>query len=166
MLEITSRTMKTPQKPEMPDWVLAKMQQFCSFQERCLLDVKSKLKTFHLQEGIDEQVILHLKKENFLDEARYARVFATGKIRNNKWGKIKIYAALQQKQVPEFFILQGLTQIDENEYIKILTHVIKSKNKLLKEKDSFRRNQKLAKFAVGKGFEANVVWKVITGMEV
>lgn len=129
-----------------------------------MLDVKTKLATFHLQEGIDEQVILLLKKENYLDEARYARVFAMGKIRNNKWGKIKIYTALQQKQVPEFFILQGLNLIDENDYINILTGLIASKNKLLKGKDSFQRNQKLAKFALGKGFEANLVWKVITGL--
>ncbi|MEZ5082110.1 MAG: regulatory protein RecX [Bacteroidales bacterium] len=164
MSEITIQTMNIPQKPEAPTWVLAKMKQYCAYQERCLFDVKSKLNTFHLQEGIDQQVILLLKKEKFLDEARYARNFANGKIRNNKWGKIKIYAALQKKQVPEFFILQGLNQIDENEYIKILTDIIISKNKLLKERDSFQRNQKLAKFAIGKGFEANVVWKVITSL--
>ena len=153
-----------PPKPEIPAWILAKMKQYCAYQERCMLDVKTKLATFHLQEGIDEQVILLLKKENYLDEARYARVFAMGKIRNNKWGKIKIYTALQQKQVPEFFILQGLNLIDENDYINILTGLIASKNKLLKGKDSFQRNQKLAKFALGKGFEANLVWKVIAGL--
>ncbi|MCF8367867.1 MAG: RecX family transcriptional regulator [Bacteroidales bacterium] len=141
------------------------MKEYCAYQERSMLDVKTKLKTFHLHEGMDEQIIIELKKEKFLDEARFAKVFASGKIRINKWGKIKIYAALQQKKVPEFFILQGLNEIDKEEYLGILKNVIESKNKLLKDKDLAKRKQKLAKFAAGKGFESDMVWKVINKFE-
>ncbi len=154
-------TAKKKDTGPIPDWVLTKMVQYCSYQERSMFEVKTKLKTFHLQDGMDEKIIMYLKKENYLDEARFAKVFASGKIRINKWGKIKIYAALQQKQVPEFFILQGLNEVKKEEYTNVLKEVIESKNKLLKDTDPVKRKQKLAKFATGKGFESDEVWKVL-----
>ena len=150
-----------PTHPSIPDWVLSKMIQFCSYQERNMQEVANKLKTFHLQEGMDEMIIQYLKQEKYLDEARYAKVYASGKIRINKWGKVKIYASLQQKQVPEFFILQGLNEVDNEEYENVLINVLVAKNKLLKEKDPYKRKQKLAKYATTKGFESDVVWKVL-----
>ena len=146
---------------DIPDWVLAKMKQYCAYQERSMYDVKSKLKSFHLQEGIAEKIILELEKENYLDEARYAKVFASGKIRINKWGKNKIYAALQQKRVPEFFILQGLSEIDEDEYLHVLREVISAKSREIKEPDFNRHNKKVAKFAISKGFESQLVWDIL-----
>lgn len=145
----------------IPDWVLARMTQYCAYQERSMYDVKSKLRSFHLQEGIAELIIIKLKKENYLDEARFAKMFAQGKLRMNKWGKNKIYAALQQKQVPELFILQGLNEIDEQEYIHVLREVISAKSRELKEHDFDKHNQKLAKFAISKGFESRLVWDIL-----
>lgn len=150
-----------PTDKNIPDWVLAKMKQYCAFQERCMFDVRTKLRSFRLQDGMEELVILELERENYLDESRYAKMFAGGKLRINKWGRNKIYAALQQKRVPEFFILQGLSEIDEEEYIHILREVISAKSRELKEQDFAKRNQKLAKFAISKGFEPRLVWDVL-----
>ncbi|RLC24415.1 MAG: RecX family transcriptional regulator [Candidatus Cloacimonadota bacterium] len=146
---------------EIPDWVLAKMKQYCAYQERCMFDVKEKLKTFHMQEDLYESIILKLKKEDYLNEERFAKVFAGGKLRINHWGKNKIYAALQQKRVPELFILEGLSAIDD-EYLSVLHQVIAKKNNELKETDIHQRNKKLAKFAISKGFEYKLVWDVLS----
>ena len=145
---------------QIPDWVLSKMKQYCAYQERCMFDVKEKLKTFHLQEDVYESIILKLEKEDYLNEERYAKVFAGGKLRINNWGNNKIYAALQQKRVPELFILEGLNVIDD-EYMSVLHKVIVKKNNELKETDIYRRNKKLAKFAISKGFEYKLVWDVL-----
>ena len=153
------------QHPEIPDWVLSKMQQYCAFQERCMFDVKTKLKTFHLQDDIYEQIVIELKKKDFLNEERFAKMFASGKLRINKWGRSKIYAAMQQKRVPELFILEGINSIDEDEYISVLKSVIEKKRNELNETDSFKRNKKLAKFAASKGFESNVIWRVLENLE-
>jgi regulatory protein len=145
----------------IPGWVLSKMQHYCAYQERCIRDVKTKLKSFHLQEGMEEKIILALKDEKYLDEARYARIFASGKLRINKWGKNKIYAALQKKNVPEFFILQGLAEIDDSEYIRILRGVVSAKSQEVKESDFDKHTKKVAKFAISKGFEPSLVWDVL-----
>ncbi|MCD4665427.1 MAG: RecX family transcriptional regulator, partial [Bacteroidales bacterium] len=83
-------------KTQIPEWVLSKMQQFCAYQERSMFDVENKLNTFHLQEDVYESVIIKLKREDYLNEERFAKVFASGKLRINKWGKNKIYKVLQQ----------------------------------------------------------------------
>jgi len=129
-----------------------------------MFDVRKKLSEFHLQEGMDESIILQLNKDNYLNEARYARTFASGKIRINHWGKIKIYAALQQKQVPEFYILQGLNEIDAKEYETVLQKVIDTKNKSMKDSKAEIRKRKLATFAAQRGFESDKIWKVINEM--
>ena len=146
---------------KIPDWVLSKMKQYCAYQERCMNDIKTKLETFHLQEDVCDNIILELKKENYLNEERFAKVFAGGKLRINHWGKNKIYAALQKKRVPELFILEGLNAIDDAEYLSVLREVIAKKSSVLKESDFNRRNKKLAKFAISKGFEHNLVWDVL-----
>ena len=160
MCEITNRMAPLKKNAKIPEWVLSKMKQYCAYQERCMFDVKEKLKTFHLQEDVYEGIILKLKKEDYLNEERFAKVFAGGKLRVNHWGKNKIYAALQRKKVPELFILEGLNAIDD-EYVSVLHEVIAKKNNELKETDIHKRNKKLAKFAISKGFESNLVWDVL-----
>ena len=145
----------------IPDWVLARMKHYCAYQERCMQDVKLKLKSFRLADGIAEKVILELEKENYIDEARYARIYAGSKLRMNKWGRNKIYAALQQKRVPELFILEGLSGIDEEEYLNVLREVIAAKSREVKEPDFRKHNRKVANFAIAKGFEPGLVWDVI-----
>ena len=72
------------QTSEVPDWVFSKMKQYCAFQERCISNVRSKLKTFHLKEELEEKILNKLIREDFLNEERYARLFAGGKFRINK----------------------------------------------------------------------------------
>ena len=155
----TAMPKQTDQK--IPDWVLSKMKQYCAYQERCMFDVKTKLTEFHLRDDLYDKVIIQLKKEDYLNEERFAKVFASGKLRINKWGKNKIYAALQQKRVPELFILEGLGEIDQDEYINILRDLISKKSKELKVTDFSKKMKKLATFAISRGFESRLVWDVL-----
>ena len=66
-----------------------------------------------------------------------------------------------QKHVPELYVQMGLNEIDEEEYLKILKKVINSKK--IDEQDDFKRINKLVRFAVQKGFQADLAWKVIKG---
>lgn len=146
---------------EIPEWVLVKMRQYCAFQERCITEVRTKLKPFHLQEEVAESIISKLIKEDFLNEERYARIFAGGKFRINKWGKNKIYSALLQNGIPELFILEGLNEIEQEDYLSTLRTLISKKSTEITEKDYNRKIGKLANFAIGRGFEPNLVWDVL-----
>lgn len=140
-------------------YLLDKARKYCSYQERCLADVKAKLNEWKAAEKTIEKIIQTLEKEDFINEERYAIAFALGKLRNNKWGRNKIFYAMTRKQIPEIYIQMGLNEIDEEEYIHILKTILKSKKTV--EKDEFKRNNKLVKYAVQKGFQASLAWKVI-----
>ncbi len=142
-------------------FLLDKARKYCAYQERCLADVKARLVEWKASEQTIEKIIRTLEKEDFINEERYAISFALGKLRSNKWGKNKIFYAMSRKRIPEIYIQMGLNEIEDEEYIKTLKNILSSKK--IDEKDEFRRNNKLVKYAVQKGFQASLAWKVIKG---
>jgi len=54
-----------------------------------------------------------LIEENYLNEERFAILFAGGKFRIKQWGRIKIKYELKQKQVSDYCIKKALAAIDE-----------------------------------------------------
>lgn len=142
-------------------FLLEKARKYCAFQERSIFDVKFRLLSWNINEKIIADVILKLKQENFLNEERYAIAFAQGKLRNNKWGRNKISYALRQKQIPELTIQIALETIDDKEYIDILKRILSLKK--IDEKNNDKRNMKLIAYARQKGFQPELVWKVIKG---
>jgi regulatory protein len=142
-------------------FLLEKARKYCAFQERSIFDVKAKLSSWNVSESVVSEIILRLKKEDFINEDRYALAFATGKLRNNKWGRNKISYALMQKQIPDLTIQIALNSLDEDEYLKTLKAVLSSKK--INDDNEFRRNHKLVKYAQQKGFQPELSWKVLKG---
>ncbi len=138
-----------------------KAKNFCDYQERCIFDVKLKLLQWNASGKTIEYIIQRLEREDLINEERYAVAFATGKLRNNKWGKNKIFYALSQKHIPEIYIQMGLNEIDEKEYLDTLKTLIKSKK--INETDDFKRNAKMVNYCRQKGYRPSLVWKVING---
>ncbi len=145
----------------MQDFLFEKARNFCDYQERCIYDVKNKLQTWKASDTTIERIINRLEKEDYINEERFAVTFAVGKLRNNKWGRTKIFYALSQKHIPEIYIQMGLNEIDEEEYLNTLKSVLNSKK--INESDDFKRKAKLVKYAQQKGFQPSLVWKVING---
>lgn len=143
------------------NFLYEKARSFCDYQERCIYDVKKKLQLWNATEQTIERIIHQLEKEDYINEERYAVSFATGKLRNNKWGRTKIFYALSQKHIPEIYIQMGLNEIDEEEYLLTLKNIINSK--IVNEKDEFKRKAKIVKYAQQKGFQSSLAWKVING---
>ncbi|MCF6342394.1 MAG: RecX family transcriptional regulator [Bacteroidales bacterium] len=141
--------------------LLKKAQHYCAYTERSIFDVKMKLQEWKLSEKKIEEFIRRLEDEDYINEERYAVTFAYGKLRNNKWGRTKIFYALSQKNIPEIYIQMGLNELDEEEYLNTLKSVIASKQ--VTGKDEFTRQNKLVSYAVQKGFQPDLAWKVVRG---
>ena len=54
-----------------------------------------------------------------------------------------------------------MEEIDEKEYNEILVAMLLKKSRYLKENDLFKKKAKLARFAIGRGFEPQLVWEKI-----
>lgn len=140
---------------------LAKLQHYCAYQDRCHKEVRTKLLELGVR-GYDlEDIMAALVEEKFLDEERYARSFVRGKFRMKKWGRNKIKEALRDKQLSAYCLKKGWEEIDEVEYYATLLEVIEKKARSLRGNDTYARRQKLALYAIGRGFESGLVWQAI-----
>ncbi len=143
------------------DFLLDKARRYCAYQERSLFDVKSKLQQWKATEETIEKILKTLRAENYINEERFVKAFALGKLRHNKWGRNKIIYALKQKQVPDLYIQIGLGELDEEEYINTLKEILSAK--VVRANDEFTRQNKLVRYAVQKGFQPELAWKVLRG---
>jgi regulatory protein len=141
--------------------LLEKARNYCAFQERSMLEIKTKLESWSASANSITKIILQLEQEGFLNEERMANVFAISKLRQNKWGKNKIIFALRQKQVPDLYIQQAINSIDDDEYLNTLKTVISKKKTT--ESNSFKEQAKLVTYAMQKGFQSSLAWEVIRG---
>ncbi len=109
-----------------------------------------------------EEIIQRLKKENFINEQRFAQAFVHDKFLFNKWGKIKIRNALAAKNIPDSIITEALQTIDEQEYLKTLEKLAKQKLKSLqKETDKQKLKSKILRYLSSKGYEFEKIKSIV-----
>ena len=149
---------KKPVKPVSPSEALAKLQRYCAYQDRCHQEVRTKLISLGIYGDTLEQIIAELISEKFLDEERFARSYARGKFRVRQWGRKRIRMELKKRKVSDYCIRKGLEEIDEISYLDTLQKVLKKYGASLREKDPYKRKMKLAKYAMDRGFESELVW--------
>ncbi len=144
------------------DEIKRKLESYCAYQERCTFEVQQKVSAFLLSEEEEHAVIQHLKDNRFLNEQRFAEAFIQGKLRINKWGRLKIKAALQQKRVPKEVIEKAFHELNENEYFDILQELFLRKQKeLSKEKDAWTQKQKILRFLASRGFTQGECYSIL-----
>ena len=150
-----------PAKPLTPDQVLEKMAKYCAYQERCVKDVKEKLKSFDLPEKEKTKILDYLLDNRFVDNERFAKAFVRGKVNQSGWGVNKIRFHLMQKGIDKELIDEALGQTDEEVYRQRLIDILKTKSKTVKAASDYEKKRKLAAYAMQKGFEGPLVWEVV-----
>ena len=130
-----------------------KAEAYCSLSEHCKSEVLGKLQQWGAPEETWEAILNHLEKERYVDESRYATFFVRDKYRFNQWGRIKIAQSLRMKHIPAACIDEAMEEIDEQEYLNILTSLLKKKVRSIKASNDYERNGKLVRFAAGHGYE-------------
>jgi regulatory protein len=131
---------------------------YCKYQERCHSEVRNKLYELAIYwEDAEEQISL-LIENGVLNEERFARAYCRGKFRMLKWGKNKIKQQLRLKKVSEYCIKNGFSEIDDEEYMSVLTGLLVKKAAELKgERSIFTKKAKIARFLLQKGYEQDLV---------
>lgn len=148
--------------PLTKEQALQKIKHYCGYQERCHSEVKEKLYSYGLWKKDVETLISQLIEENYLNEERFAELFAGGKFRMKQWGRVKIKYELKQKQISEYCIKKGLKEINEDDYQKTLRKLASAKWKTLKsERNIFARKTKTMNYLLQKGYEASMAAEAI-----
>ncbi len=146
--------------------ILKKLEHYCAYQERCTSDIIAKLKFWKVDEHHFNPVILKLKENNFLDDERFAKAYARGQFRLNKWGKKKIFFELNHKNIPDAIIQAGFHEIDDGEYRQVLRDLILKKNSEIKNKKHLNIRWKIINFVQSKGFELDLILDIIKELNI
>lgn len=133
----------------------------CAQAEHCQWEMLEKMRRWELPDEAQARVMERLVKERYVDDERYARAFVKDKVRYNKWGRRKVEQALWQKRIDEDIRQQVLDEVDEEEYLAVLRPLLKQKRKSTKAQSDYELNQKLMRFAIGRGFTFDIIRQCI-----
>ncbi len=139
-----------------PQEALQKLKHYCAYQERCHNEVKSKAFDYGLNVVDVNNLIATLIQENYLNEERFAMLFAGGKFRIKQWGKIKITYELKAKQISPINIKKALSQINEESYLKTLEKLYEAYYKKLTGTTQLKKIKTL-KHLQTRGFEIELI---------
>lgn len=152
---------KKENKILLPNDVLLKAANYCAYQERCHEEVKQRLAELGVYGTRALEIISELIRLNYLNEERFAKAYAGGKFRIKKWGRNRIIYELKLKKISEYCISESLKEIDQTDYLETLQQLATEKIDSLKDKNILIKKNKTAKFLIGKGYEANLVWDIL-----
>jgi regulatory protein len=149
-------------KRSTPEQAIRQLQHFCGYRERCHEEVREKLRSLGVWRADQEEIVSKLIEGDYLNEERYARVYAGGKFRVNRWGRNKIRYSLKQNKVSEYCIRKGLAEIDEEEYDRVIERLAKAKMEQLTGHMALRK-EKTMTYLIGRGFEADRIKPFLKG---
>ena len=129
----------------------------CAQAEHCQQEMRDKMRRWEVDETAQNRIVARLVKERYIDDERYARAFVKDKIRYNKWGRRKVQQALWLKHIDADIQQRVLDEIDEKEYLDVLRPLLKQKRKSIKAESDYELNQKLVRFALGRGFGFDII---------
>jgi len=144
-----------------PVLALAKLQKYCAYQDRCIYEAQNKLSLLGIRGREADAIIAELLNENFLNEERFARSFCRGKFYMKGWGKIKIKGELYKKRVDNLLISKGMEEIELKDYRNQLAKILRKKHARLKGQDWYTLKVKLARHALSKGYEIELIYHMI-----
>ena len=129
----------------------------CAQAEHCEKEMRDKLKRWGVDDAAQDRIIQRLISERYIDDERYAQAFVKDKIRYNKWGRRKVQQALWLKHIDPEIQQRVLDEIDDNEYLDVLRPLLLQKRNTVKAQSDYELNQKLVRFALGRGFTFDII---------
>ncbi len=144
---------------------LQKLSALCARAEHSSGEMLEKMRRWQLADDARERVLDRLIDEKFVDDERFARLFVREKIRFDRWGRRKIEQALYQKGVASDISRRVLDEVDDEAYVAELKKLIAAKRRSVQAESDYEMRAKLTKYALGRGFDYNVIRQCIDGAD-
>ncbi|MEX0275787.1 MAG: regulatory protein RecX [Flavobacteriaceae bacterium] len=136
---------------------LKKMEHYCAYQERCPKEVLGKLGSTQLTQEAIDHIMVHLTREGYLDEARFAKSYVLGKFRIKKWGKKRLVNELRQRDIATYHIKAALREIPEKDYLETFGEQAQKRWDSLREPVWAKKKRKFITFLLYRGWENDLV---------
>lgn len=133
--------------------VLLRLAGLCASSEQCTGDIRSKALKAGLSMMDAERVVEYLVSGKYVDDRRFARAFASDKVRFSRWGRMKVRMGLKGKGISDADISEALQSIDAAEYAEALQKALSAKARGLDLSD-VKGRQSLYRHLASRGFES------------
>ena len=136
---------------------LLRLTTLCMRGEHCQQEMVDKMKRWQLPDEAIARNMQFLVEKKFVDDSRFVRAFIRDKLTYNKWGRRKIEQALWQKRIPRTLSDPVFAEIEGTQYEETLLPLLRAKWPSVKARSDYERSQKLIRFALGRGYDYDVV---------
>lgn len=137
--------------------LISRLKRFCAYRERCALEIRQKMVLWGVPGEDASRVVTLLQQEGFINEERYAQLFAGGYFRQKSWGKNKIIAALRSKGIQDAAIRKGMQEIGTEPYRQVLQKLTAKLWKQYAKEPLEKRKHATRAALMRKGFESDLV---------
>ena len=138
---------------------------FCALRERSPHEVIEKGKSWGLNEQEAADLVQELTSQGFLNEQRFVNAFCNDKFEFHSWGKQKIKAAIYPHKITSSALDEALDRIDPVRYEARLVELANRKWQSVSDDDAVKRKQKTVSYLANKGFELDLIWKIVGQLE-
>ncbi|WP_264511531.1 regulatory protein RecX [Flavobacterium sp. N1719] len=135
------------------------MEHYCAYQERCHAEVQQKLKEYAISTAEKDEIIVSLLQNNYLNEERFALLFAVSKFHQKKWGKVRIKNELKARQISDFLIQKALKEINPEEYEVTFEQLAAFQWEQIRETNALKKKKKFCDYLLRKGWENDRVFE-------
>jgi regulatory protein len=143
------------------DDALLRAIRYCEYQERCTAELSRKLDELGLTSPEKEDAISRLTDMGYVNDGRFARMYAGSKFRVNGWGKVRIRAELRARKISEDHIDKALQAIGQESYMLELESMLQQKRNSLKKYQGRELKGRLFRFATSRGYESSAIIEVL-----
>ena len=140
--------MQTVKQPLNGQQAYTRLSALCARSEHCQQDMLDKMRQWGVAEAEQAQVMARLVKEQYVDDARYARAFATDKVHYDRWGRRKVEQALHQKRIDPAVCRDVLDAVPPQDYVDALMPLLQQKRHTTKANSPYELNEKIIRYAL------------------
>lgn len=145
-------------RPVTPESAQIRLETLCARSEHCSGELLQKLRAWGVSPSDSERILQSLRDGRFVDDRRFASAFVRDRLMYSGYGRRRIALALAQKRVDSAIIREALAEgIDSEAYATRLEQLLEIRATRMDETESWESRNKLYKWAVGRGFESDVV---------
>ncbi|VXB38968.1 Regulatory protein RecX [Flavobacterium sp. 9AF] len=145
--------------------IRAKMEYYCTYQERCYKEVEEKLYSYRVTSIEKESLLIYLIENNYINEERFAKSFTRGKHNYKGWGKLRIKNELKFRNISSKIIEIALNEIDQETYLNNFNKLSEKHWANLNEKEGIKKNKKFTDYLIRKGYESNLIFNKLQDLE-
>ena len=140
---------------------LDRLEGLCAASERCESELRQKLWQWNVAADDADEIMANLRKHRFVDDGRFAKSYVRDKYRLSRWGRRKIVAGLMAKRIDVGLVRMAMDEIEQDVYEANAREVIAAKIPGIQDARSYEGRTKLFRYGVGRGYEPELVARII-----